>query len=63
MSLWYVLRGEQHHVPHYDHNEFHQIAWFPIDGVPSERTDPHLSRFCAKLRHYLTQHIGMSEAT
>lgn len=60
VSLWYVLRGEKQHLPHYDCDEFHQIAWFPIDGLPFDRTDPHLGRFCAKLHHYLTIHIGTS---
>lgn len=53
VSLWYILLGEQRHVPDYNRDEFHQIAWFPLDAVPFARTDPHMGRFCAKLHQYL----------
>jgi 8-oxo-dGTP diphosphatase len=54
VSLWYVLHGNCQQALHYDRDEFHQIAWFPIDALPLERTDPHMQRFAAKLGHYLT---------
>lgn len=56
VSLWYILRGDSQQALQYDRDEFHQIAWFPIDALPFERTDPHMERFAAKLRHYLTLH-------
>jgi 8-oxo-dGTP pyrophosphatase MutT (NUDIX family) len=54
ISLWYVLRGDCHQSLYFDRDEFHQIAWFPLDKIPLERTDPHMERFVAKLRNYLT---------
>ncbi len=49
VSLWYVLRGDCQQLLHYDREEFHQVAWFPLDRLPHERTDPHMARFVQKL--------------
>jgi 8-oxo-dGTP diphosphatase len=54
VSLWYILHGNSQQASQYDRDEFHQIAWFPIDALPLERTDPQMERFAAKLRHDLT---------
>lgn len=54
VSLWYVLRGDARQPLRYDREEFHQVAWFPLNALPLARSDPHLGRFAAKLRHYLT---------
>jgi 8-oxo-dGTP diphosphatase len=54
ISLWYVLRGDCQQRLRYDHEEFHQIAWFPLDRLPRERTDPHMARFAQKLTAMLT---------
>jgi 8-oxo-dGTP diphosphatase len=50
VSLWYVLQADSRAALWYDRAEFQQIAWFPLDGLPFERTDPHMQRFVAKLR-------------
>jgi len=50
VSLWYVLQGDSAVTPAYDPTEFHGVAWFPLDGLPFSRTDPHLARFVAKLQ-------------
>lgn len=55
VSLWYVLIGDCQQLLDFDHGEFVQIAWFPLQALPSERTDPHLGRFAAKLMSYLAQ--------
>jgi 8-oxo-dGTP pyrophosphatase MutT (NUDIX family) len=53
VSFWYVLHGNSRQALQYDQQEFRQIAWFPLDGLPLERTDPHMERFAAKLRYTL----------
>ena len=50
VSLWYVLTGVCGQSLQYDAEEFARIAWFPLDALPLERTDPHMARFAAKLR-------------
>jgi 8-oxo-dGTP diphosphatase len=50
VSLWYLLRGESDQPLWFDPGEFHQAAWFTLDALPLERTDPHLPRFVAKLK-------------
>lgn len=55
VSLWYTLIGDHQQTLQYDQDEFHQIAWFPISALPLARTDPHMQRFAAKLRLYLTR--------
>jgi 8-oxo-dGTP pyrophosphatase MutT (NUDIX family) len=54
VSLWYVLRGDSQQALQFDRDEFQQVAWFSIAGLPLERSDPHMGRFAAKLGHYLT---------
>lgn len=34
----------------FDPEEFYGVAWFALDALPLNRTDPHLARFVAKLR-------------
>ena len=64
VSLWYVLHGDAHTTLQYDAEEFHQIAWFPLAGLPLARADPHLGRFAAKLARMTAkmsrQHIPAS---
>jgi 8-oxo-dGTP pyrophosphatase MutT (NUDIX family) len=55
VSLWYVVRGDERSQIAYDHDEFEQIAWFPLTALPLERSDPYMERFAAKLRHCLTR--------
>lgn len=55
VSLWYVLVGDCTVPLAYDPAEFYGIAWFPLDGLPLTRSDPHLARFAAKLRAQGTQ--------
>lgn len=55
VTLWYLLRGDSTQPLDYDKGEFRGIAWFPIDALPLERSDPQLGRFAAKLHAYLKQ--------
>ena len=50
VSLWYLLHGDSTQPLWFDKGEFHQVAWFALDALPLERSDPHLARFAAKLR-------------
>ena len=50
VSLWYVLRGDSTQSMSYDTDEFHQIAWFPLQSLPLGRCDPHMARFAMKLQ-------------
>lgn len=58
VSLWYVLAGDSQQTLHYDHDEFAQIAWFPLDKLPYKRADPHLQRFVAKLQKFCVSRSG-----
>jgi 8-oxo-dGTP diphosphatase len=49
VSLWYVLHGDCRRRLEYDRDEFHRVAWFPLDRLPLDRTDPHMARFAQKL--------------
>lgn len=49
VSLWYVVRANCHQPLKYDESEFNSVRWFPFTEVPLERSDPHMSRFIAKL--------------
>lgn len=49
VSLWYVLRGDRRAALKFDTEEFHSVRWFHFDEAPLSRSDPHLSRFLAKL--------------
>lgn len=50
VSLWYVLHGDCTQPLTYDSEEFYGVAWFALDELPLNRSDPHLARFVAKLR-------------
>lgn len=50
VSLWYVLRGDSTQQLRFDEQEFHTICWFTFDALPFAKSDPHLSRFMAKLK-------------
>jgi 8-oxo-dGTP diphosphatase len=49
-SLWYLLRGDSSRAIEFDRGEFHSVRWFDFNEIPFERSDPHMSRFVAKLR-------------
>ena len=53
INIWYVLRGD--HQAHYtfDAQEFHTVAWFSLDTIPFEKTDPHMKRFIQKLNQLI----------
>lgn len=55
VSLWYVLQGDSTVPLAYAPDEFYGVAWFALDGLPLNRTDPHLVRFAAKLRAQETE--------
>lgn len=50
VSLWYVLNGDRHAAHNFDTEEFYSVQWLHFDEAPTSRSDPHLSRFLAKLR-------------
>ena len=52
VSLWYLVKGDATASYSYDEREFHQIQWFPLQPLPSEQTEPHLSRFLNKFASY-----------
>ncbi len=54
VSLWYILQGDAASDPWFDSGEFHQVCWFALNDLPTDRCDPHLQRFVAKLTN--TQH-------
>lgn len=49
VSLWYVIDGDRNVALDFDAAEFHAVRWFHFSEVPATRSDPHLSRFLAKL--------------
>lgn len=49
VSLWYLLRGDRHRQLEFDRTEFTQIRWFHRNAAPSERCEPELGRFLAKM--------------
>lgn len=49
VSLWYVFVADSTKSYSYDRSEFNEIQWFPINELPLDRTDPHMSRFRDKL--------------
>lgn len=49
VSLWYVLNGDRHAPLKFDIEEFYAVQWFRFEEAPTFRSDPHLSRFLAKL--------------
>ncbi|MEO8670765.1 MAG: NUDIX hydrolase [Tahibacter sp.] len=61
VSLWYVVRASREQPIHFDTDEFNAVRWFALSEVPLERTDPHMSRFLAKLKS--RQAIGARSTT
>ena len=53
VSLWYLLRGDRAQPLQFDPEEFHAVAWFALDALPLERSDPHMARFANKVRALL----------
>jgi 8-oxo-dGTP diphosphatase len=49
VSLWYVVKAPRTQPISYDQNEFAGVRWFRYSEVPLRRSDPHLTRFLAKL--------------
>lgn len=49
VSLWYVVRACRKQKMQFDTTEFHAIRWFRFSEVPLQSSDPHMSRFLAKL--------------
>jgi 8-oxo-dGTP diphosphatase len=48
VSLWYVVNASKNQRIRYDEDEFNGVRWFQYSDVPL-RSDPHLSRFLAKM--------------
>jgi 8-oxo-dGTP pyrophosphatase MutT (NUDIX family) len=49
VTLWYILRENSAIAIEYDQEEFNGINWFDIEGIPYEKSDPHMERFVQKL--------------
>jgi 8-oxo-dGTP diphosphatase len=49
VSLWYVVHVSRAQPLAWDAQEFNDVRWFRLDEIPFERSDPHMSRFVAKL--------------
>ena len=49
ISLWYLIHASRRQPIVFDEHEFSDVRWFPFDGVPQARSEPHLQRFLAKL--------------
>ena len=63
VTLWYLLQGDATTVFGYDEREFQSVRWFPLDSVPSTRTDPQMSRFLYKLKDNFFNASGRTEAS
>ena len=50
VSLWYVINGDSDENYQFDTSEFESVAWFTLDQIPFERSDPHMQRFVRKLK-------------
>lgn len=50
VSLWYVFLADSSETYSYDSSEFGSIQWFSMGALPLDHTDPHMERFCDKLR-------------
>jgi len=53
VSLWYLVEGSSEREYNYDEGEFHQIGWFSLDNPPTEKSEPHLTRFLDKCSQLL----------
>jgi 8-oxo-dGTP diphosphatase len=49
VSLWYIVRASCQQQLKLDEQELNAMHWFPLAEVPLLRTDPHMTRFLAKL--------------
>jgi len=49
VSLWYVVNADRTTPITFDASEFNAVRWFAFQDVPLGRSDPHLTRFLAKL--------------
>jgi 8-oxo-dGTP diphosphatase len=52
VSLWYAIKGDSATELDWDHGEFTNVLWLPMDELASvdRRLDPHTPRFIDKLR-------------
>jgi 8-oxo-dGTP diphosphatase len=53
VTLWYVLKAKEEYLFSFDKREFEVIEWFNFEGIPYERSDPHMKRFMSKLKGVL----------
>ena len=49
VSLWYVVAADSNKKLNFCTKEFHKISWFSLESVPLKESEPHISRFLAKL--------------
>ncbi len=54
VSLWYVVKGDSKAVYSFDETEFYEVRWFSLDEIPSEKREPHLSRFLHKVQNLMS---------
>lgn len=50
VSLWYLLKASEKTPLTPDPSEFKKVAWFELDEIPWEQSDPHMRRFVKKLK-------------
>jgi 8-oxo-dGTP diphosphatase len=50
VSLWYLVRINKEFPLRYDQSEFKSARWFAFSDIPFDQSDPHLSRFLAKVK-------------
>ncbi len=62
VSLWYVLHGDCTQTLAFDAGEFHGVRWFALDMIPCERSDPHMTRFTAKLASRMARDVPGASA-
>ena len=61
VSFWYVFLADSKVTYSYNQDEFSAVKWFSFDELPLQKADPHLARFCSKLKQllHLIQHSSL----
>jgi 8-oxo-dGTP pyrophosphatase MutT (NUDIX family) len=63
VSLWYVLKGDQVQELVFDKNEFNEMQWFEFEEVAELKSDPHITRFIAKLESCLLDLLNRNDTS
>lgn len=57
ISLWHIISGDRDHLYPLDPGEFEGGRWWDLDPAALPDSDPHMSRFIAKLDAYLSPEL------